>query len=340
MYVRRQIRWTLIFRYTWLNIALFIAYSFLIFCVYNYLGWTFIDIPFEPLTVIGIAVSFYVGFKNSQSYERFWEGRKIWGNVVNYSRTWTIQVLSFVQTGNTEADKIFKKRMVYRHIAWMNALRIQLRQSRPWTLDHGYFMERMFNRHGERDIPFDMLSEFLDNEEYKDVTNRVNPATHLIKNQAADISQLRKTYNLDALQEQTMHGILEMFYNLQGMCERIKNTPFPRQYGDFSRIFTWVFVLLIPLGLLNIFEEHVYGDVAESFEISLLFLQMIPFTVLIMWIFTTMELVGDISEDPFEGRTNDVPITALCRTIEIDLRDMLDEDNLPPPVLAKDDILY
>jgi len=66
----------------------------------------------------------------------------------------------------------------------------------------------------------------------------------------------------------------------------------------------------------------------------------IPFSVLISWIFTTMESVGDNSTDPFEGRLNDVPMTALCRTIEIDLRDMLNEENLPEPIQPKDYILY
>lgn len=340
MYIKRKISWSIILRYTWVNIILFTIYSFSIFFIYSYLGWYFIDIPFEPLTIIGIAVSFYVGFKNSQSYERFWEGRKIWGNVVNYSRTWTIQVISFINTGNEVEDFRLKKELIYRHIAWINALRIQLRQSRPWTVNHGYLMENMFTSHGERNMSFELLDGFLEKDEFENITTRVNPATHLLKNQAAGISSLRHKEQIDGFQEQTLHGTLEMFYNLQGMCERIKNTPFPRQYGDLSRIFMWIFVLLIPLGLLNIFEQHVLDDADENIQTALLFLQMIPFTIILMWIFTTMEMVGDISEDPFEGKTNDVPISALCKTIEIDLRDILDEKNLPNSVQAKHDILY
>jgi len=66
----------------------------------------------------------------------------------------------------------------------------------------------------------------------------------------------------------------------------------------------------------------------------------VPFSVLISWIFTTMEKVGSNSEDPFEGRINDVPMTSLCRIIEIDLRDMLDEKDLPTKIAPKDNILY
>jgi putative membrane protein len=166
---------------------------------------------------------------------------------------------------------------------------------------------------------------------------RVNPATHLIKNQAKSITELRKKEVIDGFQEDQLQSCLEEFYNLQGMCERIKNTPFPRQYGYFSKVFTWIFVILLPFGLLDVFENN-----AESIDFifenhSYL---MIPFSVLISWIFTTMDIIGDNSEDPFEGRINDVPMTALCRTIEIDLRDMLDETNLPQSIQPKDHILY
>ncbi|KKK71967.1 hypothetical protein LCGC14_2908630, partial [marine sediment metagenome] len=174
--------------------------------------------------------------------------------------------------------------------------------------------------------------------EFSDLKKRVNPATHLVKNQAYDIRNLREKEVIDGFQEDQMQSVLEEFYNLQGQCERIKNTPFPRQYGYFSKVFTWIFVLLLPFGLLDVFEDGTTTVVA-SVDDWYLFL-MIPFSVLISWIFTTMEIIGDNSEDPFAGRINDVPMTALCRTIEIDLRDMLDESELPEPVAPKDNILY
>ena len=108
MYTKRNVGWGLIFRYAWKKVIFYTFYSGAIFCVYHFLGWDFIDIPFQPLSVIGIAVAFYIGFKNSQSYDRFWEGRKIWGGIVNYSRTWSIQVLSFV----TSDDSAFNKKSI------------------------------------------------------------------------------------------------------------------------------------------------------------------------------------------------------------------------------------
>jgi putative membrane protein len=89
---------------------------------------------------------------------------------------------------------------------------------------------------------------------------------------------------------------------------------------------------------LNVFENQLV-EIKET-NVWWFMALMIFFSVLISWIFTTMEKVGSNSEDPFEGRINDVPMTALCRTIEIDLRDMLNEDNLPDKVQAQDNILY
>jgi len=66
----------------------------------------------------------------------------------------------------------------------------------------------------------------------------------------------------------------------------------------------------------------------------------VPFCVLISWVFITMEIVGDNSEDPFENFINDVPMTAFCRTIEIDLREMLGETDLPPKIKPENDILF
>ncbi|WGD35225.1 bestrophin family ion channel [Olleya sp. YS] len=338
MYIKRNIGWGLILRYAWKNILFFTIYAGVIFCLYYYLKLDFIDIPFQPLSVIGIAVAFYIGFKNSQSYDRFWEGRKIWGGIVNYSRTWTIQVLSFINLDSSDTTKQVHQQLIYRHIAWINALRVQLRQPKSWAIKENRAVESLFDKHGERNISCNEAINYVSQEEYNDLQKRVNPATHLVKNQAIQITKLKQDGIIDGFQEDQLQSCLEEFYNLQGKCERIKNTPFPRQYGYFSKVFTWIFVLLLPFGLLDVFEADAI-NLDTQVKDWYIFL-MIPFSVLISWIFASMESIGDNSEDPFEGRINDVPMTALCRTIEIDLRDMLDEQDLPESIKPKDNILY
>ncbi|MBW1294089.1 bestrophin family protein [Aquimarina litoralis] len=333
MYIKRNIGWGLILRFAWKNLLFFILYTASIFSLYYFFDLQFIDIPFQPLSVIGIAVAFYIGFKNSQSYDRFWEGRKIWGGIVNYSRTWANQVLSLVDDSYET-----KKVLIHRHIAWINALRIQLRQPSSFSMKENASVERLLEKHGERNPACDVTKGFVSKEEYDDLLTRKNAATHLVKNQGLHLKELLKAEKISQFDNQLLHGVLEELYNLQGKCERIKNTPFPRQYAYFSTVFTWIFVLLLPFGILNVFESEL-GDMSQHIQPWFIFL-MIPLSVLISWIFTTMEKVGSNSEDPFEGRVNDVPMTALCRTIEINLRDMLDEKDLPEKVKPKDNILY
>lgn len=333
MYVKRNISWGIILRFAWKNVIFYTLWASLIFYCYYFLGWTHIDIPFQPLSVIGIAVAFYIGFKNSQSYDRFWEGRKIWGGIVNQSRTWATNVLCLVNDGHET-----HRTLIYRQLAWINALRVQLRQPSVFSMKEDRSVQKLYDRHGDRNPVCAGLDSFLTEEEDAELQNRKNVATQLIKNQGLHLKQLLEAGKITEFDKQILHHNLEELYNLQGMCERIKNTPFPRQYAYFSTLFTWIFVILIPFGLLNVFAGEL-TELSKANQWWYIFL-MIFFSVLISWIFTTMEKVGSNSEDPFEGRINDVPMTALCRTIEIDLKDMLDENDLPEKVKAIDHILF
>lgn len=334
MYIKRNLSWGLIIRFAWKNLIFFVLWATIIYSAYYFLGWEFIDIPFEPLGVIGIAVSFYIGFKNSQSYDRFWEARKIWGGIINSSRTWANQVLCLVN-----ADHQTKQDLIYRQIAWVNALRIQLRQPTSFSIKENSAVEKLFDKHGERNPACNVIQPFITLEEFKTLENRKNIATHLIKKQGLAIKELEKTKQITEFDKQIFHHTLKEFYTLQGKCERIKNTPLPRQYAYFSSVFTWIFIILLPFGLLSVFKSEL-NELKTVLHQELFLALMVPFSVLISWIFITMESVGSNSEDPFEGRVNDVPMTALCRTIEIDLRDMLDEENLPDKIQPKDNILY
>lgn len=334
MYIKRNISTGLIFRFAWKNLIFFTLYAGGIFSAYYFFGIKFLHLPFQPLSVIGIAVSFYLGFKNNQSYDRFWEGRKIWGGIVNYSRTWANQVMTVV-----EADHATKQDLIYRQIAWINALRMQLRRPSSFSLvEKNKMVERMHQKHRDAHDICETLDDLLPQVELNDLETRKNVATHLVKNQGLKLQQLLKEDKITEFDKQMLHGVLEEFYNLQGKCERIKNTPFPRQYAYFSTIFTWIFILLLPFGLMDVFEQSVAGH-GDHIHEWMMFL-MVPFSVLISWVFSSMDAIGSNSEDPFENRLNDVPMTALCRTIEIDLRDMLDEKELPAKIQPIDNILY
>jgi putative membrane protein len=336
MYVFRDIRWSVVFRFAWAYLIFYFFWGMLVYYGHAFAKTEGIDLafPFLPISTIGIAVSFLLGFKNSQAYDRFWEARKIWGGIVNYSRTWTNQVLHFVgDTFRPDADPELladtRRLLVYRHLAWVNALRLTLR--RPSSFSPRRSRSAAVFQQGSPDLEtwVNEVGGFLAVGDLDDVMEAPNVPTELVRLQGEDLARLRKENLIDDFRHMELMRVLEECYNLQGKCERIKNTPFPRQYAFFSKIFTWIFVLLLPWGLLGEFDR-----LGQSFVWLL-----VPVNMLISWIFMTMELVGDNSEDPFEGFVNDVPMSALCRTIEIDLRAMLDETDLPERLAPVDGIL-
>jgi putative membrane protein len=301
-------------------------------------------IPFLPLSTIGIAVSFYVGFKNNASYDRFWEGRKIWGGVVNTSRSWGTAVTSYIlpQDASPQAHKI-RETFIYRHLAWTNALRLQLRRKSRFEDAPAWTTKRRLDRHREhmRNDWDSELEPFLSDEELREHSARGNPATHILNRQGAELAKLLKTGQLDLFHQIAMMNFITELYALQGKAERIKNTPLPRQYAEYSRVLVRVFVVLAPFGLLDVFADNI--EAAHGPLEQLVYL--IPFlasAALIGWTFIFMEAVGDASEDPFERGMNDVPMNALSRTIERDMRAMLGEpeDSLLPKEESIDGILY
>ena len=339
MYVYRNIKWSVVLSFAWKNILVFFIYGFVVVFFFHHLDHHNINIsiPFSPISTIGIAVAFYLGFKNNQSYDRFWEARKIWGGIVNYSRTWGNQIKSYVSDLHTDANiseseiQLIQQRLIYRHLAWINALRLQLRVPSTFSLSE---VKRVNQKHytgrpGGEDWNNDVTPFLSFGEEMTLIKEKKNTATQIIRNQGEDCKKLYKRRLIEDFRHMELMHSLEEFYNLQGKCERIKNTPLPRQYSFFSKVFVWIFILLMPFGLVGEFSEMGHNFVWLT----------IPFYVIISWIFLTMELIGDNSEDPFENFINDVPMTALCRTIEIDLREMLGETDLPPKLQPIDGVL-
>ncbi|MEZ0274454.1 MAG: bestrophin family ion channel, partial [Roseimicrobium sp.] len=127
------------------------------------------------------------------------------------------------------------------------------------------------------------------------------------------------------------------FLLLQGRSERIKDFPYPRQFATINSIFVKLFCLLLPFGLLREFDK--LNEIVSGVMRGNMVWLVIPFSVLLSWIYTSLEQVGDSTECPFEGGANDVPISQMCRTAEIDLREILGETDLPPPLQPKNNIV-
>ncbi len=344
MFVNKNISFKGIIRFTGGHLLWITAWVVFVTVIHEIFHASWMAVPWLPLSVIGTAVAFYVGFKNNQAYDRLWEARKIWGAIVNSSRAWGAAVKGFV--GNQFANEPYsegelhhiQQKLIYRHIAWLYALRSQLLLPTPWEhISQGKHVRKAtMNRRKtfgvgllDDGVSEDELKELLPKEEYERLIAYKNTATQIIDQQAQDLKALRQDGLIDDFRHMELQKLLYDFYVHQGKAERIKKFPLPRQYGGMSIIFTGIFIFLLPFGMVT--EFHKLGEIGAWLSI--------PFSVLIAWVYLTMELVGDYSENPFEGLGNDIPMKSLCRVIEIDLREMLGEKDLPPNIEAINGVL-
>src|SRR3990170_4735453 len=313
-----------------------IPYVLIIAILYQYTSLREFSIPWLPLSIIGTAVAFYVGFKNNQAYDRLWEARMIWGGIVNSSRMWGSNVKAFiVDPGNGKNDEEdllqIKKIMIYRHIAWLYKLRKQLLEPAAWEhlslkgiygRDAKEKMQKFgLGLYGE-DITDNRIERYLSDAEHKALASFKNAAAQIIDFQSQELARLRKTGHLGNFEHVTLQGILNDFYDHQGKAERIKRTPFPRQFASFGFIMVCLFIIMLPFGFFSEFAK------IGSYGIWL----AVPFIIVISWVYVVMELVGDYSENPFEGLSNDIPMLSISRNIEKDLLQQLGEPNLPEPI--------
>jgi len=313
--------------------------------VYEVFDQKWLHLPWLPIAVVGTAVAFIISFQNNATYDRVWEARKIWGGIVNTSRMWGIVVNDFITTDFTDEAVTeeelggIRKELIFRHIAWMTALRHAMRQPRPWE----HAMTQQTNKEwgemiGVREHKYsleDELEPYLSKEELEYVLSKSNRATQILSLQSKQLRELRTRRLIEDFRHMEMQNVLEELYALQGKSERIKNFPYPRQYATLNWTFLWIFVLLLPFGVMFEFDKIGTAMIDQYPNIGRNFVWFsIPFSVLVMWVFHTMERIGRVSENPFEGTPNDVPITTISRGIEIDLREMIDEDpaSIPSPI--------
>lgn len=175
----------------WSKGALFLPalWATLVAALHQLLGIKWLVLPWLPISAVGVAVAFYLGFKNNASYDRMWEARKIWGAIVNASRSFTYGVRDLIGAhadgSDMKACSEFASRMVHRHVAWMDALRFQLRKVESW--EHGQKLLDLRRKLGVPEYCEDLgetLAGTLAPAEREHVLAQINPAAHLIANQS------------------------------------------------------------------------------------------------------------------------------------------------------------
>lgn len=331
-------------RYTAFEMAMWTRYETLLFVViitawvaaFYFLNLSWFKIPWTPLALIGTAVAFVIGFQNNSAYGRIWEARKIWGGIVNTSRTFGMFLQNMVT--NEHAVSAFSeeqlqaeiKTITYRHIAWMTALRHAMRVSKPWeTVVHQKTDKEWGLRPPEFDANLeDDLKPYISQSDLEHAMGKNNKQTALLYQQSHHLKKLKEKGVIWEFSFLELEAILQELFTLQGKSERIKNFPYPRHFATLNHFFMWVFVLLLPLALVPQFAEIGNEIEGASPMIGDLFVWFsIPFYVIVAWIFHTMERIGRTGENPFEGTANDVPISTIARGIEIDLRQNLGESD-------------
>lgn len=290
--------------YVGLPLLLLFLYDAAIVLVFQVAGWKWIALPHIPLALFGSAIGLIVAFRNNSSYGRWWEARTLWGGIVNNSRSWARQVLSAMapqKEGDREAVRTMQCRLVMLQVAWVHALRQQLRGLPPLDELHGLLTED------------DLVA----------LQSQKNVAFTLQIWQGDLLRQALEKDWIDSLQWANLDNTLNDLADFQGGSERIKNTPMPKQYAFFPQLFTKIYCLLLPLGLvLNMGWFTPLGSTLVGF------------------IFIALDKIGRDLEDPFDNKIYDIPLSAMSRTIEINLRQAMGERSLPEALQPVGGVLW
>ncbi|REK19045.1 MAG: hypothetical protein DWQ37_02475 [Planctomycetota bacterium] len=319
MFVRRNIPWTWIFYYAWPSMLYFFLLSVVVYVLRRAIDAWDLEIPFQPVTIMATALAIFLGFKNNEAYGRWWEGRIIWGLAVNYSRAWGRQVLTLFAAPEDERDELaaFQRRLVRRHMAFIHALRVYLRTTQSFP------QEITDDEPGDKRNSYGACRPHLDAEEYRRLWQADNPPDSLLRLQGKDLHVARERGWLSDYTMVHLDQTLVELNHVQGRSERIKKTPLPRPYSYFTRVIV-----------------HVQGTLLPFAFVAALGWTMIPLSCIVSFVFLSLDLIGSRTEDPFENRVDDVPLTALSYTIERNLEEALGEKELPPALEPEHGVLY
>ena len=293
-------------------------------CLYELAGWHWLAIPWTVVALIGTATALIVSFNNTQTYARTVEAQQVWTSILNSSKAWGLMSRDYLK--RPDATRL----LVNRHIAWVTALRYQMRRQRAWesTLRHTNAEYQASYAVPEKESPLDSeLARYLEDDELRAVRVSRSKATLLMANQSRAIRDLFTGGEIAINFFIEMEKAIKELLDLQGRSERLKNFPYPRQYAIVNALFIRIFCILLPFGMLKEFDA-----------LHRVWL-VIPFSVLISWMYTSLQQVGESTENPFEGGANDVPIAQVARMIEVELRTLLGDAGLPPLLRPKNNII-
>jgi putative membrane protein len=304
MLLKKNIPVSYVFGKIKVELALLTAYSTAVYIAHTYFNFPGVSIPIAIPGILGTIISLLLAFRSNQAYDRWWEARTLWGAIVNDSRSYARQVLTFIDNSYDDDDKRdMKERMIKRQMAWCYSLSQHLRGQ---------------NAHQS-------LKNFISDEERTAVASLEHVPVALMEQHGNDLRLLLRMGWINDYQQVAMDETLNRFSNSMGACERIKSTVFPVTYSVYIHFLVLLFVLLLPFGLIEFFG-----------------VLQIPLVVAISSSFFLIEKMAIHLQDPFESKPTDTPTTSISRKIEQNLRQML-KDDYPvqtEPVATKENALF
>lgn len=250
------------------------------------------EIPFQLPTILGTAISLLLAFNVNQSYDRWWEARKVWGAIVNDSRSLVLQLLAFSKEKEEVFDKV--RQMALRQIVWCYSLGQSLRGQPALSQEQE-----------------DLLSE----EDLAFVRQQNNKPYGLLMLHSQDLRMLYQAEALNPYQQVQIDNTITRLCDSMGKAERINNTVFPVTYRIFIHFFIYLFLIILSLALvetIGIYEILILPLIASTFFL--------------------IEKTARHMQDPFRNKPTDTSVTAIARTIEINIRQILKEPQVPKPL--------
>lgn len=279
----------------WRHVCLFLLAGVVSYVMHDVLHLAWWRLPLQPLAIVGAALGIFVSFRTNSAYDRWWEGRRLWGQLVNASRAFASQVLAYLPAGSDGAPSALQRALVQRQVAYIHWLRCALR-----------------DQDGSGD---EAVRRALGEEEALALRGESNAPHALLHRQLRELGAAADRGELGELRLASLDRTVTALLDAQGGCERIKRTPMPRGYGFIADRLTLIFGGLLPLGLVGELDGAV-----------------IPINVLVCLSFALIGEAGRVLEDPFTLFWNGLPLGSLSTTIEINLRTRLGDRDLPRPV--------
>jgi putative membrane protein len=239
-----------------------------------------------PFTLIGLALSIFMSFRNTACYDRWWEARKLWGQLIIAMRSFSRQIATLEQDAQ---DQLRAGLCGFAHglAARLRGLD-EIAAIRPWR--------------AAEDAP--------------------NPTDRLLAWLGEQCVRLMQEGRVNPLHYSVLEIQLTELAHVQAGCERIKATPLPFAYSLLLHRTAYLFCLLLPFALAP----------------ALSWWTPLP-VVIVSYTFFGLDALSDQLEDPFGEEANDLPLDAMVRTIERELRFAMGERDLPPPLAPRGDVL-